>query len=259
LENLGTIVADPELRTLFKSVATRKINADLKTLQAHAELSRRLAKNRRIGPGGGADPLKQIVREHLEYYGTLIDLSLTFHQRLIDTLASMNDAETHEPAINGLTLALNAPRGATVRAPFKISNNRPDPIHVTCRASPFVSDDGAQLIASRIAFLPPSAEIAPGSEEIFEAILPVGPDFDAGKLYLATLTADGFDAMSIVVRLKVEAPAVSASAANDENAAAEPVLQPAKKPAKARAPKSTSAASQKAALTPAARRRKRSA
>jgi hypothetical protein len=259
LENLGTIIADPELRALFKSVATRKINADLKTLQAHAELSRRLAKNRRSGPGGVNDPLKQIVREHLEYYGTLVDLALTFHQRLIDTLASMNEAEAHEPAINGLTLALNAPKGATVRAPFKISNNRADPIHVTCRASPFVSDDGAQLIASRIAFLPPSAEIPPGSEEIFEAILPIGPDFDAGKLYLATLTADGFDAMSIVVRLKVEAPAVSATVGKDENGGAPPVPQPAKKTAKTRARKSTSAASQMTSLAPAVRRRKRSA
>lgn len=207
LESLGAIVADPELRALFKSVATRKINADLKTLQAHAELSRHLAKSRKGASfTGAADPLRQIVKEHLEYYGTLIDLSQSFHQRLLDMLAETERTQPGTPPINGLTLALNAPQGATVRAPFKISNNRAETVSVTCRASPFVSEDGTQLIASRIAFAPPGAEIPPGSEEVFEAILPVGRDFLPGRLYLATLTADGFDAMSIIVRLQVAAP-----------------------------------------------------
>lgn|GEM_PF-2818473 len=205
LNDLGALISDPELRALLKGVITRKINADLKTLQAHSELSKRLARNRRTALNGENDELRQILREHLDYYGTLIDLSHDFHQRLIDNLARTERNGVEAPAINGLTLALKAPIGATVRAPFKISNNRPEPISVTCRASPFVSEDGSQLIASRIAFSPPSAEIAPGAEEIFETILPVGTDFVAGRLYLATLSADGVDAMSIVVRLQVEA------------------------------------------------------
>lgn len=206
LENISAIVADPELRALLKSVATRKINADLKTLQAHAELSRHLSKSRKMAGDADGEALRRIVKEHLEYYGTLIELSQNFHQRLIDMLAQSEQARADEPAINGLTLAIDAPRGATVRAPFKISNNRPETVSVRCRASPFVSEDGSQLIASRIAFAPPGAEIPSGSEEIFEAILPVGPDFVAGRLYLATLTAEGFDAMSIVVRLRVSPP-----------------------------------------------------
>lgn len=208
LSQLGTVLADPELRALLKSVITRKINSDLKTVQAHAELSKRLAQSRRANPNGEGDELRQIVKEHLEYYSTLVDLSLNFHQRLLDDLAAQASAQANGAGgqVNGLTLAMTAPMGATVRAPFKISNNRAEAIAVTCRASPFVSEDGNQLIASRIAFNPPGAEIAPGAEEVFEAILPVTPDFAAGRLYLATLSADGFDAMSIVVRLRVEAP-----------------------------------------------------
>ena len=207
LDNLGAILSDPELRALFKSVATRKVNADLKTLQAHSELSRRLAKDFRGAAGGQSGALRQIVKEHLEYYGTLVDLSHNFHQRLLDTLAQSARGAASEPAINGLTLAVKAPQGSTLRAPFKISNKRAEPIHVFCKASPFVSQDGTQMIASNIAFSPPGAEIAPGAEEIFEAILPIGPDFVPGKLYLATLSAEGFEPMSIVVRLQVEPPA----------------------------------------------------
>lgn len=207
LSQLGTVLADPELRSLLKSIVARKINSDLKTVQAQAELSKRLAHSRRRNPDSEGDELRQIVKEHLEYYGTLVDLSLNFHQRLLDNLAAQASTSSNGASeqVNGLTLAMTAPIGATVRAPFKISNSRADAITVTCRASPFVSEDGNQLISSRVAFNPPGAEIAPGWEEVFEAILPVTPDFVPGKLYLATLSADGFDAMSIVVRLRVEA------------------------------------------------------
>lgn len=217
LNQLGTVLSDSELRAMLKSVVTRKINSDLKTVQAHAELSKRLAQNRRKNLSGEGDELRQIIKEHLEYYGTLVDLSLNFHQRLLDTLAKSAES-TADPAVNGLTLAMTAPIGATVRAPFKISNNRPDPITVKCRASPFVREDGSQLIASSMGFNPPGAEIAPGSEEVFEVILPVTPDFVAGKLYLATLSADGFDAMSIVMRLQVEGAAAEPEAPGSQDA-----------------------------------------
>jgi len=222
LENLGAVIGDPELRRLLKSVVTRKINADLKTIQAHAELSRRLSASRRTNGDGEADALKRIVRDHLEYYGTLVDLSLSFHQRLIDMLAETAKGKPAEPAINGLTLAVTAPKGATVRAPFKIANNRAEAIQVTCRASPFVREDGSQMIASRIAFSPPGAEIAAGSEEIFEVILPVGPDFAPGETYLATLSTEGFDAVEIVVRLKVEGEVEQATQAHPERSVPPP-------------------------------------
>lgn len=230
LESLGAVIGDPELRKLFSSVATRKISADLKMLQAHAELSRRLARTKGPGSSGDGKALKRIVREHLEYYGTLVDLAHSFHQRLLDMLAETERGRPAEPAINGLTLALRAPVGATVRAPFKISNNRPDAIQVTCRASPFVSEDGSQLVASRIAFSPPGADIQPGSEEVFEVILPVGSDFVAGRTYLATLSAVGVEAMEIVVRLTVEA----ATGASASEAVAEAAPQTAAEPSKPR-------------------------
>ncbi|WP_205479498.1 hypothetical protein [Sphingomonas arenae] len=207
LENLGAVIADPDLRGLLRSVITRKINSDLKTIQAHAELSRRLSASRRMNGNGETETLKRIVKDHLEYYGTLVDLSLSFHQRLLDMLAETSRGKAVEPAINGLTLAMSAPRGATVRAPFKIANNRTEPIQVTCRSSPFIREDGSQMIASQIAFLPPSAEIAGGSEEVFEIILPVGNDFAPGNTYLATISTEGFEAVDIVIRLAVEGDA----------------------------------------------------
>lgn len=219
LASLGAIVADPELRRMFGQLASRKIKADLKTIEAHSELSRQLAAARRR-PGDDGAALRRIVREHLEYYGTLIDLSHSFHQRLIDLLSELSKGGSAEPAINGLTMLLKAPKGATVRAPFKITNNRSDSITVTCRSSPFVSEDGTQLIASRIAFLPPGADIAPGSEEVFEVIVPIGPDFAPGRTYLATLAAEGLEAMEIVLRLEVEPAGVPAAPAQDDAGAA---------------------------------------
>lgn len=221
LQALGSILGDPELRKLFTRVASRKVSADLKTLQAHAELSRRLSDNRRRSADGNEADLKLIVREHLEYYSALIELSYNFHQRLLDLLDKLGKGPGAESAINALTLALRAPPGATVRSPFKISNNRAEAISVTCRSSPFVSEDGSQLIASPIAFDPLGAEIQPGAEEIFEVIIPIGSDFIAGRTYFATLAAEGLDAMQIVARLTIEeaaAAAPRAAAGTDESA-----------------------------------------
>lgn len=200
LEGLGAIIGDPDLRQRVGQLAARKIKADLKTLEAQAELSRQLVTAKR-GPGPEGAELKRIIQEHLDYYGALIELSNSFHQRLLDSLKPRDGSGA---AVNGLTLDLKAPIGATLRAPFRISNNRSDPITVTCKASPFVSEDGATLVESRIAFLPPGADIAPGSAETFEAIVPVGPDLTPGKTWLATLKADGVEALEILVRLTVE-------------------------------------------------------
>jgi hypothetical protein len=205
LEGLGAIIGDPELRQRVGQLAARKIKADLKVLEAQAELSRRLVSAKR-GPGPEGAELKRIIQEHLDFYGALIDLSNSFHQRLLDSLKPAGA----EAAVNGLTLDLKAPPGATLRAPFRISNNRAEPISVTCRASAFVSEDGATMVESRIAFLPPGADIAPGASETFEAIVPVGAGLVPGQTWLATLRADGVEALEILVRLRVEEAAAPA-------------------------------------------------
>lgn len=207
LGSLGTIISDPELRAMLKSVAVRKINSDIKTMQAHSELSRYVFKAGRDKTGDTDPELRRVIREHLEYYGALIDLSTQFHNRLIENLRAATPATaTTAPR---LTLNLRAARGSIVKSPFKITNSRAEPVFITCVASPFVSEAGDEMVASPVTFAPPTAEIAPGAEAVFEAILPVIPDFQVGKTYFATLTAEGVDAMSIVARLYVEAEAMA--------------------------------------------------
>ena len=209
LTSLGTIISDPELRAMLKSVAVRKINSDIKTIQAHAELSKYLFKNGRDKAGDTDPELHRVIREHLDYDGALIDLSTQFHNRLIENLRSaVGPASTAPP--QRLTLNLRAGRGSIVKSPFKITNSRAEPVFITCVASPFVSEAGDEMVASPVTFLPPTAEIAPGGEVVFEAILPVIADFQVGKTYFATLTAQGVDAMSIVARLHVEADVTDA-------------------------------------------------
>ena len=235
LESLGAIVGDPELRRSFGQLAARKIKADLKTIEAHGALSRKLAEVRRR-PGDDGQALKRIIREHLDYYRTLIDLSYSFHQRLIDLLGQLGQGAERGSTPNGLTLSVKAPRGATVRAPFKVTNNRNETITVTCRASPLVSEDGAQMVASRAAFLPPGADIAPGAEQVFEVILPVGADFVPGRTYLGTLAAEGLEAMEIILRLAVEEGAGAMARQHSSEAASRP--DPAPPPGPAAAPPS---------------------
>jgi hypothetical protein len=200
LSSLGTIVGDPELRAMLKDLTVRKINSDIKTVQAHSELSRHLLRARRDDAASNAE-LKSVLREHLEYYGAVVEMSQRFHERLLDQL--QKGTMPGKPA-DRLTLNITARRGALVRAPFKIANSRAEPISISCSASPFVSEKGDHLVASAISFDPPRRDIAPKSETVFEAVLPVSEDFEPGKTYFATLTADGVEAMSILLRLTVE-------------------------------------------------------
>lgn len=208
LGGLGSLLGDPELRSLIADLASRKIRADLKTLEAHAELARRLSANRRRGDEEGA-ALKPVIREHLEYYGTLVEMSYAFHQRLLDLLADRGEASVAGAAIHGTRLELRGSPGGTAVGRFTVFNGRAEPVSVTCRASPFVSEDGSQLVASGISFDPPVGEIAPGTEAVFHAAVPVGPDLLVGRAYLATLGAEGVEEVNIVARLTVEEPIAS--------------------------------------------------
>lgn len=229
LSSLGTIVGDTELRGMLKDLTVRKINSDIKTVQAHAELSRHLLRLRRDDVAGNAE-FKRVLREHLEYYGALVDLSLRFHQRLLDQLQAGSGPAGGAGQADRLTLNVTARQGALVRAPFKIANSRAESIVITCTASPFVSEKGDHMVASGLTFEPPRGEIAARSDRVFEAVLPVTTDFEAGKTYFATLTAEGVEAMSILLRLTVEpANAVEPLAAADP--AASPAAPPSEPPA----------------------------
>lgn len=201
LEELESLVNDSELRDLFMRVSSRKATADLKMLQANAELAARLADRSRKEDTG---PLKRIVREHLEYYNVIVEISLNFYQRLIDMLAEEVRESGGEPTVHGNRLTVSAAAGSAVRAPFVVRNDRAAPVTVVCRASPFVSEDGSQLLPSTASFAPNSAEIGAGGEQRFELILSVGSGFNAGRAYLATVSPEGLDEAQIVVRLEVE-------------------------------------------------------
>lgn len=246
LSGIGTIIGDPELRAMLKSLTTRKINSDIKTIQAHAELSRYLMKNKRE-KGETSEEVREVLREHLEYYGALVDLSLQFHQRLIDQLKEAEGSGGGAVSGGKLTLNISAQSGAIVRAPFKVANSRNQPISISCSASPFVSESGDHMVASAITFEPAAREIAGGSDGVFEAVLPVNDDFEPGRTYFATLKAEGVEAMSILMRLKVEpkpaeaqeTPDTDAPPAAKKPAAAEKPTKPATAKAAARKPAAT--------------------
>jgi hypothetical protein len=115
------------------------------------------------------------------------------------------------------------------------------------------------MVTSGLTFEPPRREISARAETVFEAVLPVTEDFEPGKTYFATLTAEGVEAMSILLRLTVEPaldaeePAISPSAATaDDVAAAKPkaVSAPAKAEPAPAASKARVAAKGKSAAKP---------
>jgi hypothetical protein len=218
LESLSAVVRDPQLRGQFGRLATRLVAAEVKAVRAVAALSLKVAQ-----PGKAPDDtLKGLVRSHLDFYGDLIDRSLAFHQGLLDSLDELGRRTKEPPPPDGLSLNLRTPKNSTLHAPFKVGNTRDTPITVACKASPFVSDDGSQLVATAIAFDPPAAEIQPGGEALFDTIIAVGDGFTAGRTYLATLSIEGMDAMRVVLRMTVDPTGQDAPAPTGEPAPVKP-------------------------------------
>lgn len=206
LETTKALLNDSELTELFSRVSARKMASDLKMLQAQAELAERMTDTPR---NDDAEALKRIIKEHLEYYGVLIEISMNFHQRLIDMLAAQQAGSDARRAVNGTIVEVRAARHSIARAVFSVVNERPNGVAVACRASPFISEDGGQLIPADVSFSPGSAEVGPGAEARFEMTFPVGADFVAGRSYLGTIFPQGLEAAAIVVHLDVREEAAA--------------------------------------------------
>lgn len=225
LQSLTGLLRDPELRQKLSRVTSAKIKADIKSLQANAELSRRLieATTRRGNHTDAAAQermLKAVVNEHLDYFDTLTEMSAAFSDRLLAMLAALgkgtNGAGQPAPALG---MNLKGAIGTTLRAPFEIENNRAEPVTAVFRLTPYVSEDGSQLVAANHAFDPPQAVVPAGSKLRVTFVQPIAEGFTAGRDYLATISVEALDAMQIIVHLHVDPAAPVATPDSDRKPA----------------------------------------
>lgn len=211
LKVLSELLADPDLRSQVSQLTSAKIKADIRSVQASSELSRELiAASRRPATSRSAETdrvfLRELVAEHLSYYSTIIDLNLAFSQRLLDKLHANIQSGTGDKnqTSAGLSMNVSAPVDSTVRAPFRVENNRDAPLSLEFQATSFVSEDGSRLVVADIEFDPPRIELQKEQEGKVFAIIPVTGDFKVGQNYFATISAVGQEDMQIVVTLNVE-------------------------------------------------------
>ena len=227
LNVLRQLLADPALRGQISRLISNKVRADAKSLEANALLSRQLielAGRARRGERSDSDGvLRQLVKEHLDYYETLVNLTLAFNQRLADQLNGVAQQTPTDSAATVTTMRLAVPLGTTVRAPFRLENNRATPIAVGFEMTPFVSESGSEFVSAEVAFDPPLLRLEPGQEGRVELIVVVAPGFTVGSTYLATITLTGLDATQLLVRLVVEAPRETAQPAAGASAVSETV------------------------------------
>ncbi|HHM05550.1 MAG TPA: hypothetical protein ENJ19_07380 [Gammaproteobacteria bacterium] len=235
LQVLTQLLSDPELKELASRIIANKIKTDIKSVQASAELSRRLLEQGRA-PGDG-NLLREVAKEYLEFTSTLVDMSLAFNERLLQQLKQAKTAPAAEAGPEGLTMNVAAPLHSTVRAPFRLENNRAAPLTARFEVTPFVSEDGASLVSAPCAFDPPAVELQPGQNQKVCLIIPVTDGFDPGKTYYATLSTVGMDGMQILVKLTVEAPQETKPASTKKTRAAKKATAKAKAKARARAKK----------------------
>jgi hypothetical protein len=202
---LKQLLGDPELRAGVSQLLAEKVRADAKSLEINAQLSRYLFDLARRGgtPEETAQALRLSIKEHLDFYLTLVRMTLAFNERLSAQLRELS-GHSQAPA-QPMTMNIAASLGETVRSGFQLENNRSRPISVGFEITPFASEDGRQLVAADIAFDPPSLELRPGQEERIELILRIVEPFRPEAIYFATLTVTGLETTQLLVRLRVGA------------------------------------------------------
>jgi hypothetical protein len=238
LDILTKLLNDRALRGQVSRLIAGKVRADAKSLELGSLLSRQLlemAARRRSDEAPANEPmLRELIKEHLDYYETLVNQMLTFNQRMLDRLQGLGSA--NGPASAPQTMRLRAPLHATLRAPFRLENNRTSPIAVGFEITPFVSESGAEFVSTDVAFDPPSLELKPGQEARIDLVIAVAQGFTSGTAYYATITVKGLEHTQLLVRLQVDPPqtevqpappatvpaSISADANADEDAASAP-------------------------------------
>ena len=244
LDVLTKLLNDRALRGQVSRLIAGKVRADAKSLELGSLLSRQLlemAARRRGDEAPASEPmLRELIKEHLDYYETLVNQMLTFNQRMLDRLQGLGSSSG--PASAPQTMRLRAPLHATLRAPFRLENNRTSPISVGFEITPFVSESGAEFVSTDVAFDPPSLELKPGQEARIDLVIAVAQGFTSGTAYYATITVKGLEHTQLLVRLQVDPPqkevqsapaatvpaASSADANDDEDAASAPAAAKAK-------------------------------
>lgn len=208
MEILQSLLNDRELRSQVSRLLTNKVKSDAKSLETNALLSRKvLAVAAQQGRGEPADAsaLRGLVKEHLDFYESLVAQTMAFHQRLAERLHGFDLAPGREGAAT-LTMRLAAPQGRTVRAPFQLENNRSTTLSAGFEITPFVTERGDAYVVAEVAFDPPRLELQPGQVGRVELVLVVAPTFVPGQVYLATVTVSGLDGTQLLVRLEVQPP-----------------------------------------------------
>lgn len=208
LDVLTKLLNDRALRGQVSRLIAGKVRADAKSLELGSLLSRQLlemAARRRGDEAPATEPmLRELIKEHLDYYETLVNQMLTFNQRMLDRLQGLGSAGG--PASAPQTMRLRAPLHATLRAPFRLENNRTSPISVGFEITPFVSESGAEFVSTDVAFDPPSLELKPGQEARIDLVIAVAQGFTSGTAYYATITVKGLEHTQLLVHLHVDPP-----------------------------------------------------
>lgn len=241
LDILTKLLNDRALRGQVSRLIAGKVRADAKSLELGSLLSRQLlemAARRRSDDAPANEPmLRELIKEHLDYYENLVNQMLTFNQRMLDRLQGLGSA--NGPASAPQTMRLRAPLHATLRAPFRLENNRTSPIAVGFEITPFVSESGAEFVSTDVAFDPPSLELKPGQEARIDLVIAVAQGFTSGTAYYATIIVKGLEHTQLLVRLQVDPPqkevqpapaatapaSISADANADEDAARAPATK----------------------------------
>lgn len=213
LDILKQLVSDRDLQGQVARLLTNKVRADVQALEVNSLLSRHLFENAAKAQRGDAVPndreVRGLVKEHLDFYESMLDQALAFHQRLKARLSNLRSYVDVQRTIE--TLKISGPVNSAARGRFRIENNNEHSITVSFELTPFRAELSNELVSTSVAFDPPLVELKPNQEARVECIVAVSDNFAPGCVYIARMNVKGLEGTELWVRLLVGEKETSAA------------------------------------------------
>lgn len=206
-------------QTKFTELASRYLMENVRVWQRYGEMLRQfgtglpqtpsLQSTQEFAPRDGVEFISQVMQLNLNYYSSLLDMSLDFTNRMLGKAAPPQAPAQPPPAApavatptattSGLTFELEftGRPGEMASHPFVVANKKAEAVEVSFEISEFVSEDGRTRFRSPVEFTPDPFVLQPGAERTVECRIPIDVQFAPGARYMALVRVTGFPGMEI--------------------------------------------------------------
>lgn len=210
-----------ELGQEFQDLASRSLKEQVRVAQRYTDLAQKAGRGDLLQKPAQDDywrfvseaPMQYVsnlASLHMNYYGALMDLGRTYHEKFLRQVAGEGGAggaapsATHAASVAASTrrveIELRGAVGEEATRGFVLENKHSEAADIFFLVSDFVGPEGIPPFRADLEFQPARFTLRPGEERVITLRLQLNPAlFVAGSRYTATAVVRGYDDLELGV------------------------------------------------------------